>query len=307
MVHLNKSNINSYDIMRKIILIPLFIIIVYQPRLFAQEDENLLNTITTPKTDYESATFKATRILNGQSIEQMKEGQLDFRIHHRFGQVNTGSYNLWGLDQSNVFFGFEYGATDWMMLGVGRSTFDKTFNGFAKFRLWRQSHGETNMPVAISAYAGIDAYSTAWTDLTRQNYFSSRLAYIFQAYIARKFTDEFSLQISPTVVHRNLVTEATDHNDIFSIGIGGRYKLTNRISFNAEYFYNIDKTLEGQTKKPNSLSFGFDIETGGHVFQIMLTNSVAMIERGFLGDTNGSWSDGGVHLGFNISRVFTLY
>lgn len=286
----------------------LFVLLLFaQIKLFAQDDENLLNTITTPKTDYESATFKSSRIINGHSIEQMKEGQLDVRIHHRFGQVNTGSYNLWGLDQSNIFLGLEYGATDWLMLGVGRTTFDKTYNGFAKFRLWRQSHGETNMPVAISAYTGIDAFSTSWTDPTRQNYFVSRLSYIFQAYIARKFTDAFSLQITSSVVHKNLVTEATDHNDIFSIGIGGRYKITNRISFNAEYFYNIDKTLAGQTQKPNSLSFGFDIETGGHVFQIMLTNSVTMIERGFLGDSNGSWSDGGVHLGFNISRVFTLY
>ena len=307
MVHFNNLNSLKNNMIQKILFIPLFIVIMCQPGLVAQDDDNLLNTLTTPKTDYESATFKATRILNGQSIEQMKEGQLDVRIHHRFGQVNTGSYELWGLDQSNVFFGLEYGVTDWLMLGVGRTTFDKTFNGFAKYRLFRQSHGETNMPVAISAYTGVDLFSTSWTDPTRPNYFISRLSYIFQALIARKFTDEFSLQISPTVVHRNLVAEAIDRNDNFSIGIGGRYKLTNRISFNAEYFYNIEPTIAGQTKKPNSLSFGFDIETGGHVFQIMLTNSVAMIERGFLGDTNGSWSDGGVHLGFNISRVFTLY
>ena len=272
----------------------------------AQEIDSLLNAITTPATEYESATFKATRIINGHSIEQMKARQLDVRIHHRFGQMNSGSYELWGLDQSNVFFSLEYGVADWLMLGAGRTTYQKTYNSFAKVRLFRQSKGESNMPVAISLYTGIDMYTLKWSDPTRTNYFSSRLAYVGQVLVARKFTEDLSLQITPTVIHKNLVPLAIDNNDQFAVGVGGRYKLTNRISFNGEYFYLIEPSIVGQPKKPNSLSFGFDIETGGHVFQIILTNSVQMLERGFIGETTGRWSEGGIHLGFNISRVFTL-
>lgn len=292
--------------MKKIpFLIPLLFLGILLPAR-AQDTDSLLTALTAPGTDYASATFKATRILNGHSVEQMKARQLDFRIHHRFGPVNGGSYELWGLDQSNVFFGLEYGVTDWLMLGAGRSTYEKTFNGFAQVRLWRQAAGLGAFPLSISALTGVDAYTTKWPDPARANYFSSRLSYTLQALIARKFSEDLSLQITPTMIHRNLVPEAIDLNDIFAVGFGGRYKITSRISLNAEYFLGIHPTLVGQTSNPNSFSVGCDIETGGHVFQIMLTNSLPMIERGFVGETTGSWSNGGIHLGFNISRVFTL-
>ena len=162
------------------------------------------------------------------------------------------------------------------------------------------------MPVAISGYAGLDLQSLEWADPQRENYFSSRLSYIFQLFIARKFSEDLSLQITPSVVHRNLVATALDENDLFALGLGGRYKLTNRISFNAEYFLVITPG-KGSVEKPlDALSVGFDIETGGHVFQLMFTNALLMTERGFIGETTGQWSKGGVHLGFNISRVFTL-
>ncbi|MFA6235675.1 MAG: DUF5777 family beta-barrel protein, partial [Bacteroidota bacterium] len=207
--------------------------------LRAQEVDSLLDALTTPDTEYASATFKATRIINGHSIEQMKARQLDFRIHHRFGELRDGSYNLWGLDQGTIFLGLEYGVTDWFMFGVGRSSYQKAYTGFGKFRLFRQSSGESTMPIAISGYAGIDAQTVNWSHPERENYFASRLSYIFQLYLARKFTEEFSLQLTPGVVHRNLVPTALDENDLLSVGIGGRYKLSNRISFNAEYFYVI--------------------------------------------------------------------
>jgi hypothetical protein len=273
----------------------------------AQDDAALLNDLTTPKTDEVSASFKATRIVNGHSIEQMKEGQLDVRIHHRFGQVNSGPSALWGLDQSSILLSFEYGVTDWLMLGVGRSSYQKTFNGFTKFRLWRQASGEHSMPVSISALAEADCYSTPWPDPGAQNYFSSRLAYVAQVFVARKFSDALSLQLSPTMVHKNLVPSGVDVNDVFAVGIGGRYKFTTRMSFNAEYFFEIKPTVDGQTASVNALSLGVDIETGGHVFQIVLTNALPMFERGFITESTGTWGDGGIHLGFNISRVFTLY
>jgi hypothetical protein len=285
----------------------LIVVSVLTVAAHAQNMDDVLNALTTPATEYTSATFKATRIINGQSVEQMKEGQLDFRIHHRFGPVNSGAYELWGLDQSNIFLGLEYGVTDWLMLGVGRSSYQKTYNGSAKFRLLGQSTGEKNSPVSVSLFTGVDCFTTKWADETVDHYFVSRLSYVGQVLVARKFTEDLSLQVSPTIVHRNLVPTELDHNDVYAVGFGGRYKISARMSVNAEYFLTILPSVEGRTNNPNSFSVGVDIETGGHVFQIMLTNSLPMIERGFIAETTEQWNDGGIHLGFNISRVFTLF
>jgi hypothetical protein len=272
----------------------------------AQDMDSLLNSFTQEKTTYSTATFKATRIINGHSVERMKAGQLDVRIHHRFGNLNSGYNEFFGLDQSTIFLGLDYGITDKLMVGIGRSSFQKTINGFIKYGLFSQCSGEKNMPVTVNLLTGMDAYTTPWTDTSRKNYFSSRLSYVFQALIARKFSEQFSLQLTPTLIHKNLVTYAIDPNDIYSIGIGGRFKLSNRVSFNAEYFYTIRPDVIGQSKLPNSLSAGFDIETGGHVFQLFLTNSMLMYERGFITETTGKWGKGDIRFGFNISRVFTL-
>jgi hypothetical protein len=286
----------------------LILTVLFSSSLFAQDDlMNLLNQNTAPQINFTTATFKSTRIMNGHSIERMPPGQLDFRISHRFGTLNSGPYNLYGLDQSFVHFSLEYGITNWLMIGVGRGTYQKTFDGFTKFSILRQSTGASVMPISLSILTSASINSLKWTDPTRTNYFSSRLAYTAQLLVARKFSQVFSFQLSPTFIHRNLVPTELDPNDLFAAGAGGRIKLTKRISFNAEYFYvvNANNTYMSQSIY-NPLSIGFDIETGGHVFQIILTNSLAMIEKGFIGETTGRWSKGDIHLGFNISRVFTL-
>ena len=276
--------------------------------LFAQDElMNMLEEQTEERTTYTRATFKATRIMNGHSIERMPEGQLDFRIHHRFGRINTGAYEFFGLDQANIHLSLEYGITDWLMIGVGRGSYEKTYDGFAKFSIFRQSTGKRNIPVSISYLTSMSANSLRWPDDERTYYFASRLSYVHQLLIGRKFNTRFSLQIMPSMVHRNLVETELDPNDVFAIGIGGRMKITNRISFNAEYYY-VFKPRNDYGSKPvyNPLSVGFDIETGGHVFQLIFTNSVAMIEKGFITETTGQWGEGDIHFGFNISRVFTL-
>jgi hypothetical protein len=237
----------------------------------------------------------------------MSAGQLDFRISHRFGTLNSGAYELFGLDKSNVHFGLEYGILNWLMVGVGRGTYEKTFDGFTKFSILRQSGGAKVIPVSLSLFTSLALKSAKWTDLTRTNYFSSRLSYTCQLLIARKISQGFSFQLSPSYVHRNLVGTELDPNDLWAIGAGGRMKLTKRISLNAEYYYllNADNTYMSQPVY-NPLSLGFDIETGGHVFQLLFTNSLAMIEKGFIGETTGRWAHGDIHFGFNISRVFTL-
>jgi len=273
---------------------------------FGQDIDQLLEESSESSTEYAIATFKSTRIINGHSIERMTNGQLDFRISHRFGEINTGAYNLWGLDQANIHFGLEYGITDWVMVGIGRGTYEKTYDGFLKFSVLRQSKGKRRMPVSISYFASSSINTLKWTGTGTLNTWD-RVSYVQQLLIARKFNERFSLEINPTYVHHNMVDTELDPNDIWSIGTGFRFKLTRRFSFNAEYYYVIPPLNDFRSQATFSpLSIGVDIETGGHVFSIMLTNSLAMIEKGFVTETTGSWADGGIHLGFNISRVFAL-
>jgi len=276
--------------------------------LAAQDDlMDLLNENSTPQINWATATFKSTRIMNGHSIERMPPGQLDFRISHRFGTVNSGAYEFFGLDQANIHFSLEYGIFNWMMIGVGRGTYEKTFDAFTKLTLLRQSSGARVMPFTVSFFSSAALTSVKWPDPDRTNYFSSRLSYTSQLLIGRKFSQGLSFQLTPSYVHRNLVATELDPNDLWALGAGGRVKLSKRISLNAEYFYlvNADKTYMSHPVY-NPLSVGIDIETGGHVFQLILTNSLAMIEKGFIGETTGDWAQGDIHIGFNISRVFML-
>ena len=272
----------------------------------AQDIDDLLEDATGNETEYAYATFKATRIVSGHSIERMPEGQLDFRISHRFGRLNSGAYELWGLDQANIHFGLDYGITDWLMVGVGRGTYEKTYDGLLKFSILRQSKGERTMPVSVS-YLTTAAINTLRWNKEGELPFWDRVSYVHQLLVARKFNERFSLEINPTVVHRNMVATELDPNDILAVGVGGRFKLSKRVSINAEYYYVIPPINDFPSMETfNPLSIGFDIETGGHVFQLHFTNSLAMIEKGFIGETTGDWLNGDIHFGFNISRVFTL-
>ena len=291
--------------MRQLLLA--FLIFLIPLGIFAQDDlMNMINQDPAKDINYTTATFKSTRIMNGHSIERMLPGQLDVRISHRFGTLNSGGYNFWGLDQSNIHLGLEYGILKWLMVGVGRSEFEKTYDGFAKFSILRQSSGAKLMPVSISLFSSAAFNSLKWTDPSKPNYFSSRLSYVGQILIARKISESLSLQLTPSYVHRNLVPTELDPNDLFALGAGGRLKLTKRISLNAEYYYVANPKQNMSTQIYNPLSLGFDIETGGHVFQLFFTNSLGMTEKQFIGATTGQWKKGDVHFGFNISRVFTL-
>jgi hypothetical protein len=275
--------------------------------IFAQDDlMNILNQNTPSETNYTTATFKSTRIMNGHSIEKMPAGQLDVRISHRFGTLNSGGYNFFGLDQSNIHLGLEYGITNWLMIGVGRSEFEKTFDGFAKFSILRQSTGAKEMPVSVSVLTSVALKTLKFPDQTRTNYYTSRLAYVGQVLVARKINEIFSVQLTPSYVHRNLVATELDPNDIWALGAGARLKVTKRISLNGEYYAIANPKTYLSQQIYNPLSVGFDIETGGHVFQLFFTNSLGMTEKQFIGGTTGQWKKGDIHFGFNISRVFTL-
>lgn len=274
---------------------------------FGQPDDgqDLLSLLGTEETtDYTTATFKSTRVINMHSNEQAAGGVLDFRISHRFGYLNTGPSEFFGLDGATIRLGLEYGISDRIMVGFGRSSFNKTLDGFAKVKILRQSTGKRKMPVSLSAFTSMIVETAKWRYPERTNYFSSRLKYTYQLIVTRKFSEKLSLQLTPTVVHRNLVATLDEAHDVYALGAGGRYKLTRRTSVNAEYFYVPEGQLAPNYR--NSLSLGFDIETGGHVFQLHFTNSTSMVEPGFITETVGDWTNGDIHFGFNVSRVFTI-
>ncbi len=285
-----------------VILLINFLFIV---RVAAQNSENLAtHQRDNKKTAYTSSTFGGSHVVLGQSVENIRSGELNFLIQHHFGTFNSGAYQFWGLDQSDIRLGFEYGITDWWQIGIGRSSYNKLFDGNLKLKLLRQQKGGNNIPLSISFFSDIVINSLKWAEPDRDNLFSSRISYSFQLLFARKFSKSLSLQLSPTLIHRNLVETIEDPNDVYSIGTSGRYKIGKRFSVNAEYFY----LLPGKTANDfyNSFSLGFDIETSGHVFQVFLTNSNAMVEPAFIAETIGSWAKGDIRLGFNITRTFTL-
>jgi hypothetical protein len=255
-------------------------------------------------TNYTTATFKTTRLVDGHTIETLGKGVLDLRFSHRFGTINDGAYDFFGLDNATTRIGIDYGISKSLMVGIGRSDFQKTFDAFLKIKLLRQSTGNRNMPVTVSYVPTIAVRTLRWDDPSRKNFFSSRLSYTHQLIIARKFSENTSLQLMPTFVHRNLAALVTDPNDIWAIGIGGRQKITKRVSFNVEYYHQIPPYKTEGTS--NALSMGFDIETGGHVFQLHFTNSRAMTEKNFISETSGKWEKGDIFFGFNISRVFNI-
>ncbi len=281
-----------------LILFSLSLMIARQTQ--AQDDlMNLLDAQTPDPVHYTVATFKGSRLINGHTVETRKRGTLEFIIGHRFGRLNSGAYEFFGLDGANIRLGWEYGLADFLNVGVGRNSFEKTYDGFLKLKLLRQSRGARRFPVSVVAFS-----SAAVKTLTSETplEFTDRLFYTHQLLIGRKLSELLSLQLIPTVVHRNQVQERDGENDVYALGVGGRIKLTTRVSLNGEYYYRLQAPADAP--EFNSLAVGFDIETGGHVFQLHLTNSRAIIEKGFITETTGNFFAGDIHFGFNVSRVF---
>jgi hypothetical protein len=289
---------------KKSVFLCLAILMMASVQAFSQDDLMDLFGEEDPETEFSYASFKTTRICLGQSIENPANGDLIFTVSHHFGAVNQGFSEFFGLDQATTRIGFEYGINDWLAIGIGRSTMNKTFDGFVKAKVLRQSTGAKKMPISVSYFGNMAINSLKWTDPDRTNYFTSRMSYVHQILIARKFSNAITLQLMPTLIHRNLVETTKDENDVWSIGAGGRAKISNRVSINAEYYY----LLPGQTADDyvNTFTIGVDIETGGHVFQLFATNARGIIEEYFIPQTSGKWLEGDIHIGFNITRAFTI-
>lgn len=291
----------SKTILLSFILLTASTIHAQEVDLFKQaEDESKKKDAQT--TEIVTAAFNGTRVINGHSVETTKRGVLDFQIRHRFGFINTGLYDFFGLDNATERMSFDYGITDRLAVGIGRSTFQKQMDGFIKYRLLRQSTGYKAMPISVTLLAAGIVKTIKNTDPTKPLTGTDKTSYAYQAIIARKFNKKTTLQLMPTLVHYNLVPKATDPNDMFSLGIGARQKISRRFALTAEYYHQFNK-FDGYN---SSLALGVDIETGGHVFQLHFTNSTGMTEPTFIHETSGDFFKGDIHFGFNISRAFTL-
>lgn len=265
----------------------------------ASAQEDLLKDIDTLKTTTENSqpAFKALQIVTGQSTKLSAKNEWYIVVAHRFGDISTGFKNFFGLDDASTKLGVIYGLTDNVSVSLSRETNMKTFEGAVKYKLVKQTE---NFPADIVGY-NVMALNT---DLDKDNYpylkFGDRLSYLTQALISRRFNDKFSLQLSPSYIHKNLYDPGIEDKNQFLTGLGGRYKISRRISVNAEYFVNFDN----HSFYKNPLSLGMDIETGGHVFQLLFTNSQINSDIGYLSNAVGKWGKGQIFFGFNLYRVF---
>lgn len=293
--------------MRKISLTTILGLFIFIAPSFAQ-DSSLLNMFndslsTQAASQIVTGTFKATQIINTPTVESPARNSLQFLIMHRFGKLNEGGYALFGLDNAEIRFGLDYGITNHLSVGIGRSSLDKTYDANFKLKLLRQT--ARKIPVSISLYE-LMTYTT-FIRKSEKPFLTSRLqtAYTSELLIARKFSRKLSLQLTPSLIHFNMVQTPQDKNTLFAIGFGGRMKITNRMSINAEYNH-LPANQVVSSNVYNSLSFGIDMETGGHVFQFVFTNSRGMIGPYYLAKTPDTWKDGGIYFGLNISRSFNF-
>jgi hypothetical protein len=293
--------------MRKNIFFLSIILINFSFSFSQDNPEDLLSMMNDkPKKEFTSATFKTTRLINFHTVEVLGKRSLDFRISHRFGDVNGGAYTAWGLDGgANIRLSMEYCHDARLMFGMGRTSQNKMADGFLKYRLLRQTTNNS-MPVSVTLFTSV-YHTFERVNIDGINKFenvSDRLSYCHQIMLGRKFNSRFSLQLLGAAVHYNLVENITDKNDCYVVGVVTRFKFAKRQAITLEYGYRINEYTKA--KMYDSFGIGYDLETGGHVFQMHFTNSFGLTENNYFMNTNTSWENWGIRLGFNISRVFTL-
>lgn len=290
---------------RSVLVLSLFLL--YNIFTVAQENDLLkeLEAGKPAETEYTLMTFKGTRLINGHSIETKAKGDLEFIFAHRFGPVNSGLFELYGLDDAYVRLGLDYGFTDQLSASIGRNSVDKSLDGYFKVKVARQQTGVRNFPFTVTGLVGIVYKASPRKDQVPEGFTSvDRLAYITQLLIARKINSVLSLQLMPTVVHKNAVNQVGEDNDQFAIGAGGRVRLTKSVALTGEYYHRLN--VPEANPHFNTVGLGVDIETGGHVFQLVFTNTRGLTERAFITETEGDIGEGDIHFGFNVTRTFRL-
>ncbi|MCW4469769.1 DUF5777 family beta-barrel protein [Flavobacterium sp. MFBS3-15] len=265
----------------------------------ANAQDDLLTELdsTVVEDNYATAVFKGLQVVTLQTTKMPAKKEFYFVVSHRFGSVKDGISEFFGFDMATTKIGGIYGVTDWLAVSASRHTMLKVYETSLKYRLARQGDA---FPVDVVGYNTVDIN----TFLDDKDYpkleFADRLSYISQLIVSRKFSDRFSMELVPSFIHRNLYDPVAENDNQFSIGSGGRMKLTKRLALNLEYAYNFDKP----DFYKNPLSVGLDVETGGHIFQLLFTNSQSMTEAGYLTHASGDWGDGDFFFGFNLYRVF---
>ncbi len=292
--------------MKKNILI-LFFLNIFNWAQGQQLSDILEDSLFTEK-EFEQATFKATRLVNFHTIETVGKRTLEFRVSHRFGDLSSGAYGFFGLDgPASLNLALNYSYNGKLEFGLNRTSHEKLYSGCIKYRLLRQTTDQKT-PISITLFSQMNINGLKSVNVIQPEFlfFNDRFNYVHQIMIARKFSEAFSLQISPTLVHYNLVTKITDHNDIFSIVGMGRMKISKRAALTAEYCYRLNSYSDDFSNYHNSLGVGMDLETGGHVFQFFFTNSFGINEAQTIPYTQGDITKLQLKLGFNISRVFSI-
>ncbi len=273
--------------------------------VFSQSSlEDILDS-STEKSRPISSTFSSTRIVNGHSVEMIPKGIGEFRISHRFGTIEEGFYDIFGLDNAQIRLGFDYGLSEKVMLGFGRSSYNKTYDIFSKFSFLKQTT-DNSTPLSLQY---LIAASVETLRYGQKIPFMERFSQVNQLLIAKKM-GKLSVQISPTLIFHEFYNY--EKNMFASIGFSGRYLVGPRVALSLEYYNRLihedDETLAYKTvfeDNNNSISFGVDIEAGGHIFQFHFTNSSPLHEKGFIFQTDKSWGNGEISFGFNILREFS--
>ena len=291
--------------MRNIFILSLCLISILPLRAQDKLLQSLNDSLgAAQKTEYVSGAFKALYLVNMQTTESPAAGALNVEIQHRFGALNSGAYEFFGLDNATLRLGLDYGITDRLSVGVGRSSYQKTFDSYFKYKLLRQTRGSGGMPLTASVLATMSYFTQHFSDKPYLNG-TYRIAYCTQLLLTRKFSGRFSLELSPVWLHYNYVPKAEDNNNVFALAGGARMKISKRMSINAEYSYLFPGQVVSTPAK-NAFSLGWDIETGGHVFQLVFSNAQTIIPTQYIAQTLGSWGNGDIYFGFNISRNFNL-
>ncbi len=280
----------------------LLIIIFCFPLLIYSQDDLLDEIDSDPVigADYVTAAFKGLKIVNFESTKLVAKNELTFIVSHRFGSLENGIDTFFGLDDAVTRLNFVYGVSDGFNIGFSRSSFQKIYEMSAKYRLLRQE--KNGFPFSIVGFNSFLINTGLDEDNLPLIEFKHRLSYTAQLLISRKINTNLSLELAPTFFHDNYVQIDGQDNSQFALGLGGRHKLSKRWSINVDYGWHLNRADNSPFKNP--LSVGFDLETGGHVFQLHFTNTQGMNTNTFLGQGTGDWSDGNIYFGFNLSRVF---
>jgi hypothetical protein len=267
--------------------------------LYAQDDllDELESEVVEEK--FEQPAFKAMKIGNLQSTKVAAKGDLYMYVSHRFGTLKDGISTFFGFDNANTKIQMVYGIFDGVQLGISRESLRKTYAVSAKFKLIAQND---KFPVSVVGYTTANINSEVSTDRYPYIEFGDRVSYASQLLISRRINNKFSIELAPTFVRQNLVYEPEQQHNQFALGVGGRMKVSKRMSINLDYVYNFSRYEESIYNNP--LTIGLDIETGGHVFQLLFSNAQSTNEPGFISNAEGDWSDGDIFFGFNIVRVF---